>query len=37
MILQTKDLRKSFKKKEALRGVNVEVKPGEIFGLVGPD
>jgi ABC-2 type transport system ATP-binding protein len=37
MILQTKNLRKSFKKKEALRGVNVEVKPGEIFGLVGPD
>ena len=30
-------LRKSYGSVEAVRGVDLEVRPGEIFGLIGPD
>jgi len=32
-----KDLKRSYKKAEALKGVSFEVAPGEIFGIIGPD
>ncbi|MBX9722652.1 MAG: ATP-binding cassette domain-containing protein [Candidatus Obscuribacterales bacterium] len=35
--LQTKGLRKSYKKNEALHGIDLQIKPGELFGLIGPD
>ncbi len=35
--LQTKGLRKSYKKNEALHGIDLEIRPGELFGLIGPD
>src|SRR6266567_2349518 len=31
------DLRKSFDEIEAVRGVNFEVAPGEVFGFLGPN
>src|SRR5712691_814049 len=31
------DLRKSFDEVEAVRGVNFEVAPGEVFGFLGPN
>ena len=31
------NLRKRYKDLEALKGINFEVQPGEIFGLIGPD
>ncbi len=34
-IIQTKDIRKSFKKQEVLKGINFEVYEGEIIALVG--
>jgi ABC-2 type transport system ATP-binding protein len=36
-LLEVKDLRKSFGKKEVLRGVNFAVKKGELVGLIGPN
>src|SRR5688572_639567 len=35
--IQAKDLWKSFGSVEAVRGVNLNVNEGEIFGLIGPD
>ena len=37
MILEVHDLWKSYDEIQALRGLNLEVKRGEIFGLVGPN
>jgi ABC-2 type transport system ATP-binding protein len=34
-VIETHDLRKRYKKVEALRGVSLKVEPGEIFGLLG--
>ena len=31
-----RDLRKSFGSVEVLRGISLEVKPGEVFGIIGP-
>ena len=36
-IIQTENLSKSFGKVTAVDGLNLEIKTGEIFGLVGPD
>ncbi len=36
-ILLAQDLYKSFGETQAVRGVSLQVRPGEIFGLVGPD
>ncbi|HHM24485.1 MAG TPA: ABC transporter ATP-binding protein [Bacteroidetes bacterium] len=35
--IETKNLRKRYGPKEALRGIDLEVRPREIFGLIGPD
>src|SRR6476469_1517894 len=34
-VIETKDLRKRYKRVEALRGVTLKVEPGEVFGLLG--
>lgn len=36
-LIEVKNLRKSYGKKEALRGISFDVKKGEIFGLLGPN
>lgn len=36
-IIEIKDLKKSFGKVQAVRGVNFNVKRGEIFGILGPN
>ncbi len=36
-VIQARDLRKRYKKTEALQGVTFEVMPGRIVGLVGPN
>lgn len=36
-IIQIKDLQKSFGKIEAVNGITMRIKKGEMFGLVGPD
>ncbi|HOK23048.1 MAG TPA: LPS export ABC transporter ATP-binding protein [Candidatus Hydrothermia bacterium] len=36
-VLRTKNLHKSFGKKEVVKGVNISVKNGEIVGLLGPN
>ncbi|MGB9787379.1 ABC transporter ATP-binding protein [Dictyoglomus turgidum] len=36
-ILQVEDLKKSYGKIEALKGVSFEVKKGEVFALIGPN
>jgi len=36
-LVQARGLRKSFGKVEAVRGVDVDVAPGEIFGFLGPN
>lgn len=35
--IQVRDLRKSYGEFEAVKGVNLEITAGEIFGLIGPD
>ena len=35
--IEIRDLHKSYGKVEALRGVNFEVKQGELFGFLGPN
>lgn len=37
LVLQCKDLHKSFGKKEILKGVNVEIEQGDILGFIGPN
>src|SRR5215212_10203047 len=32
-----RDLRKSYDRVEAVRGVSFEIQPGEVFGLLGPN
>lgn len=36
-MIQTQNLRKSYGNTPALRGINLQVQPGELFGLIGPD
>ena len=36
-MLEVKDLKKSFGKKEVLKGVNLTVQKGEIVGIIGPN
>lgn len=36
-IIETHDLRRDFKKTRAVDALNLSIKPGELFGLVGPD
>ncbi|MFH0800948.1 MAG: ATP-binding cassette domain-containing protein [bacterium] len=36
-VLSIKNISRNFRKVEAVRNVSLEVKPGEIFGLIGPD
>ena len=35
--LVTKNLRRSYDGREAVRGVSLEVNEGEIFGILGPN
>ena len=35
--IEIRDLYKSYGKVEALRGVNIDVKQGELFGFLGPN
>src|SRR6478736_10190321 len=35
--IQVSNLRKSYDQFEAVRGIDFEVQPGEIFGLLGPN
>lgn len=35
--IQIRDLHKSYGKFEAVKGINLEIAAGEIFGLIGPD
>lgn len=34
-VIETRDLRKRYRRVEALRGVTLKVEPGEVFGLLG--
>ena len=36
IMIKVKDLKKRFEEREILRGINLEIKEGEIFGLLGP-
>ncbi len=36
-LLETRDLVKAFKKRTVVRGVSLEVRPGEVVGLLGPN
>lgn len=36
IMIRVKDLKKSFGEREILKGINLEIKEGEIFGLLGP-
>ncbi len=36
-VINVKDIRKSYQKVEALKGLSFEVEKGEIFGIIGPD
>ncbi len=35
--VEVENIRKSYGKTEAIKGVSFDVKPGEIFGIIGPD
>src|SRR5262249_6750131 len=35
--IRIRDLRKSYGEFEAVRGIDLEIRRGEIFGLIGPD
>ena len=35
--VQIKGINKNFEKVEALKNINLEIQPGELFGLIGPD
>lgn len=35
--IRTRELKKNYGTVEAVRGINLEVHEGEIFGLIGPD
>lgn len=37
MSISLKNISKSYKKQEAVQDISFDVKPGEIFGLIGPD
>ncbi|MDO5629384.1 MAG: ABC transporter ATP-binding protein [Mobilicoccus sp.] len=37
LLVEAHDLRKSFGDFEAVRGIDVEVRPGEVFGFLGPN
>jgi ABC-2 type transport system ATP-binding protein len=37
VVIRTRDLRKNYGPIEAIRGVDLEIHQGEIFGLIGPD
>ncbi len=36
-IIRTKDLKKDYGEIQAVKGINLEIRKGEMFGLVGPD
>ena len=36
-MLKAKNLHKAYRKKEVVRGVNIEVEPGQVVGLLGPN
>jgi len=36
-MIQTKNLKKSYGSTPALRGIDLQIQPGELFGLIGPD
>lgn len=36
-VIETRKLTKSYGKKEALRGVDLTVKQGEVYGFIGPN
>ncbi len=36
-MLRAENLHKSYRKKEVVRGVNIEVEPGQVVGLLGPN
>ncbi|MGM0595642.1 MAG: ABC transporter ATP-binding protein [Myxococcota bacterium] len=36
-LLQVENLKKNYRKKKALQGINFKINPGEIFGLIGPN
>ncbi len=37
VVIHTHDLRKNYGPVEAVRGIDLDVHEGEIFGLIGPD
>jgi len=36
-LLEVRDLQKDYKEVKAVKGINFEVRKGEIFGLLGPN
>ena len=36
-VIRVRDLRKTYNKLEAVRGIDLDISQGEIFGLIGPD
>ena len=35
--IEVKDIHKSIHKKEIIKGISLETKPGEVFGFLGPN